>query len=336
MSENLVRSVLKEYIEAGVPDEKDPWPAIRAMLPQAHASDATTPITGQATETVAAQPQGYAPASARRFRVNGAMALVALLMVAGLTVLFVATRQPNVQPVPLSAIPLRSEFLPAGMVRHMVLTGSYTVDQSALNKPVTTTEQHREEFWLAQGQTHPLMKDVVTVPISATNWLDDNAYYSYEPAKGNEISWGPYNPQLLVSVLPDPEIITNTLQMQNAHLVGNDTLNGRPVVVITVGDVATPAATPTAKVGSSYKNKVVTYWIDRETNQVLQYSIETTTVGGAQSGLVERTVNKIALDELLPRSAFPADFFNFTLPEGTVFYNGLTPTPAITPAPGKP
>ena len=47
-------------------------------------------------------------------------------------------------------------------------------------------------------------------------------------------------------------------------------------------------------------------------------------------------MNKIALDELLPRSAFPADFFNFKLPEGAVLFNMETPTPERTAAPGKP
>lgn len=336
VSENLVRSVLKEYIEGDMPGKKDPWPAISAMLPTALDGSAAPLINEQATRAMAAQSQTQTLPGGRRLRVNMAMALIALLVLAGLSAIFVATRQ---QPSPLAALPLSGDFLPTGMVRHMVLTGTLTTDRRALGGTVETTEQHHEEFWLTQGQNHPLMKDIVTVPISATNWLDDNAYYSYEPAKGNTVSWSKYDPQLLVSLLPDPEIVTKTLQIPSAHIVGNDVLDGRPVVVIKFGDANSvrPAPTGTATKGvSSYLNTIATYWIDRETNQLLQYSLENTTVGSAQAGLIEKTVNKIALDELVPRSAFPADFFDFKLPEGTVLFNMETPTPERSAAPGKP
>jgi hypothetical protein len=338
MSENLVRSVLKEYIEGDMPGAKDPWPAIKALLPSAYAQSASATTSGlpsgapQPVPTIALRDR-------RSFKLNAAMALVAMLALAGLTtVLIMAIRQPNVNPVPALGT-TGGEFLPANMVRHMVLTGTLTTDGSALGGPVETTEQHHEEFWLTQGQSHPLMRDVVTVPISATNWLDDSGYYSYEPAKGNTINWSAYDPQSLASLIPDPEIVTKTLQIPNAHLVGNDTLDGRPVIVISAGDPNSlrPAPTSTATKGvTSYLNTVVTYWIDRKTNQLLQYSIVSTTVRGAQVGLIEKTVNKIALDELLPRSAFPVDFFDFKLPEGTVLLNVNTPTPERTTAPGKP
>jgi hypothetical protein len=185
------------------------------------------------------------------------------------------------------------------------------------------------------------MRDVVTMPVSMTNWLDDSGYYEYEPAKSNEINRSNYDPQLLASLVPDPDIITKSLQIPTAHLVGNDTLDGRPVVVISYGDANTlmPAPTSTSAKGTSgslYVSKVVTYWIDRETNQLLQYSSETTTVGGTHDGLKDTVVNKIALDELLPRSNFPADFFTFKLPEGAVLVEAQTPTPDPPSAPGKP
>jgi hypothetical protein len=333
VSENLVRSVLKEYIEGDMPNEKDPWPAISAMLPQALDGTAAPLKNEQSSRAMAVQSETRTLAGRHRLRVNMAMALIALLVLAGLSTVFVATRQ---QPAPLAALPLSGEFLPAGTVRHMVYTGNTVLDRSALGGTVETTEQHHEEFWLAQGQSHPLMKDIVTVPISATNWLDDSGYYSYDPAEGNTVSRSDYDPQVLVTLLPDPEIITKSLQLPSAHLVGKDTLDGRPVLVISYGDPNSlrPAPTSTATKGvTSYMNTVVTYWIDRETNQLLQYSLESKTVRGAQVGLIEKTVNKIALDELLPRSAFPADFFDFKLPEGAVMFNVETPTPERT---GKP
>ena len=335
MSENLVRSVLKEYIEAEMPDKKDPWPAIKALLPSAYSESASTTTPGFPSGAVQPVPTVALPGR-RSFKFNAAMVLVAMLGLAGLTtVLIMAIRQPNVNPVPVLGT-TGGEFLPAGMVRHMVLTGTVTTDGSALGGPVETTQQHHEEFWLTQGQNHPLMRDIVTVPISATNWLDDSGYYSYEPAKDNTVSWSKYDPQLLAPLLPDPEIITKTLQIPNTHLVGNGSLDGRPVVVISSDDPNSlrPAPTSTATKGvTSYMNTVVTYWIDSETNQLLQYSLENTTVRGAQVGLIEKTVNKIALDELLPRSAFPEDFFDFKLPEGTVMFNMETPTPERTSKP---
>jgi hypothetical protein len=338
MSENLVRSVLKEYIEGDMPGKKDPWPAIRAMLPQAHEKRAATTTPDALGATPQAGPTIVLPGR-RRFRLNAAMALVVVLTLAGLTTALILTiRQPNVDPVPAPGM-VGGEFLPAGMVRHMVYTSDQTVDRRALGGSVATTQQHREELWLTQGQSHPLMKDLVTVPISATNWLDDSGYYSYEPAKDNTVSWSKYDPQLLAAIIPNPEIITQGLQMPNAHLVGNDTLDGRPAVVIVVGDSNTLIPAPTASTTKgvpSYNNTIVTNWIDPVTNQLLQYSIESTTVRGVDVGLIEKTVNKIALDELLPRSAFPADFFDFKLPEGTVLFNVNTPTPERTAAPGKP
>ncbi|MEP6775200.1 MAG: hypothetical protein ABJA50_06340 [Chloroflexota bacterium] len=336
MSENLVRSVLKEYIEGDMPGKKDPWPAISAMLPQALDGSAAPLINEQATRAMAAQSQAHTLPGGRRFRVNMAMALIALLVLTGLSAIFVATRQ---QSAPLASLPLTREFLPAGMVRHMVYTGNTITDRSALGGTVETIEQHHEEFWLAQGQSHPLMKDIVTVPISFTNWLDDSGYYSYDPAGGNTVSRSDYDPQVLVTLLPDPEIITKSLQIPGAHLVGNDTLDGRLAVVISYGDPNTLRAAPTStatKGVTSYMNTVVTYWIDSETNQLLQYSSESAIVRGAQIGLIEKTVHKIALNELLPRSMFPANFFNFKLPEGAVLSNGETPTPERTAAPGKP
>ena len=309
MSENLVRSVLKEYIEGDMPNGKNPWPAISAKLPTANGNSAAL----AEVETERQQPGRTVTLPGRRgFRLNIAMALVAVLALAGLTAVFIAARQRGVNlglPLASSGTPTGSEFLPTGMVRHIVLTGSLEMDGTALGGTVETTEKHHEEFWLTQGQSHPLMKDVVTAPISATNWLDDSGYYEYESSKVAQVVRSAYDPQLLAALLPDPEIVTKTLQLPNAHLVGNDTLDGRPAVVIAVPSNDTASATPSAKPGTTHKNTVTTYWIDRNTNQLLQATIEITTVGGSQNGLIDKTVNKIALDELLPRSAFPADFF---------------------------
>ena len=85
MKDDVVRSVLKEYIEGDMPDKKDPWPIIRAMLPEGSAEHATTPTLGRTAESMIAKPpQARIQPGARKFRVNAAMALVALVVLAGL------------------------------------------------------------------------------------------------------------------------------------------------------------------------------------------------------------------------------------------------------------
>jgi hypothetical protein len=334
MSEQLVRSVLKEYIEGDMPERKDPWTAIEARLTQAKTdgggstASAFTPSQPR-TERTAALPGGRG----LRVNVNAAMALVALLTVVGVIWMLAVSNRPDVNITHTPAAPPSGEFLPAGWVRHMVLTGTLTIDGSALGGPVETTEQHHEEFWLAQGQSHPLMRDVVTVPISATNWLDDNGYYEYEPAKGDQITWSAYDPQVLPLILPDPGIFTKTMQMPNARLVGEDTLDGRSVTVIEVPGSTPAQGTPSAKDGLVHKDSVTTYWIDRQTSQLLQVSGVITTVGGSQNGLVSRTLNKTAVDELLPRDSFPADFFTSGVPGVTMPFGSQTPTMSVPGAP---
>ena len=80
------------------------------------------------------------------------------------------------------------EFLPAGKVRHMILTGTlYTTQVGAKSALSQTTEEHREAFWLAAGKDHALMRDQVLIPISTTNLLDYNAYYESNPDQKGQI-----------------------------------------------------------------------------------------------------------------------------------------------------
>ena len=73
MKEDLVRSVLKEYIEGDMPDKKDPWPAIRAMLPGVNEERVTTSTFGHTAESMTAKPpQAHIQPGARKFRVNAA------------------------------------------------------------------------------------------------------------------------------------------------------------------------------------------------------------------------------------------------------------------------
>jgi hypothetical protein len=158
------------------------------------------------------------------------------------------------------------------------------------------------------------MRDQVTVPVSATNWLDDNGYYEYIPSQGSEVHKYPYDPKYLAAVIPDPEIVTETLKEPNAHIAGNEVLNGRFALVIEV-----PGQTVSAR-GTALAT-TTKYWIDTKTNQLLQIESVTTIAGGLQQGPTERTVNKLVLDELKDRSEFPADFFTFMLPPGGVLDN---------------
>ncbi len=61
-----------------------------------------------------------------------------------------------------------SPFLPAGKVRHLVLTGTLSILAGARDGEPLSKEVHHEEFWLTQGTSHPLMRSAVSVPVSST------------------------------------------------------------------------------------------------------------------------------------------------------------------------
>jgi hypothetical protein len=219
---------------------------------------------------------------------------------------------------------MEETFLPAGKVRHLILTGTHTTGDGG-----QTTETHREEFWLTRGESHPLMRNEVTVPVTTMTWLDDNAYYEYQP-ENNQVRKYRDGVRYLAAVVPDPEFLTKTLQMDNARLVGDDTLDGRPVVIITVSNNGTSDPTPPSESKSSATTTTVTYWIDRQTMQVLQVS-QVVTPPTSSTNPVGKTVNKVVLNELLDRSTLPPDFFEFTLPPGATLIEEDTAPSTPTP-----
>jgi hypothetical protein len=336
MSATFVRNIVREYIESNRPSNLNMWPAIRDEAQKDALENKAGPLnvpgtTVQWRSNVNVPPRVAQPAATlgkNRFRISVVMAWGALLALAAITLVFV-TGSRFQRASPQAA---KNAFLPTGKVRHMIYTGTYTVADN-----VQTNESHHDEFWLTEGGSHTLMRSIVTVPISAMTWLDDNAYYEYEPAKGNMVHKYPYDPKYLAGALPDPEIVTKTLQIPNARLVGDDTLSGRPVVVIMVSSTnsnepSVPAQTPVAREASFHTGTTGKYWIDRENNQLLQFSTVVTLIGGPQDGLVkEESVNKIALNELIDRSALPADFFEFKLPPGATLVQGEFPFSVPTP-----
>jgi hypothetical protein len=336
-----IERILQEEASANVPDDINLWPHIREAAKRGGPLGSYESLIGEtmqweggalgSPDSVSAQSQASIALKGRRkdvflgirrFRLNMAMALVALLSVAGLLIASIAGTGFQA----LLSHPEEGAFLAPGKVRHMIYTGTYTVDGV-----VQPSESKQEEFWLTEGKSHPLMRTQVTVPTTIMTWLDDHAYYEYEPNKGNQVRKYPYDPKYFAAVLPDPEIITKTLQMPDARLVGDDTLDGRPVVVITVSSSNAPSPPPPMKGASPYVATTVTYWIDRHTKQILQITMVNTTVGGPQDGLVrDKTLNKITLNELMDRSDLPADFFEFKLPPGATLVENpafSTPTP---------
>jgi|GEM_PF-4838076 len=314
-----IERILQEEASANVPDDLNLWPRIRevaqtvgpyqSLIGETEGTEGRepgplypVPARSQASVTSGSDRRKVLP-GIRRFRLNMASAMVALLALAALVIAFIAG-------LSFEASSSRTEegvFLPPGKVRHMIYTGTYTVDGV-----VQPSESKQEEFWLTDGKSHPLMRTKVTMPHTATTWLDDNAYYEYEPDKGNQVRKYPYDPKYLAAVVPDPEIITKTLQMPGARLVGNDTLDGRPVVVVAVPNGPT---------------RTITYWIDRQTNQILQIIVAPSE---SSTGPAEKVVNRIALNELIDRNDLPSDFFEFKLPPGAALVENpafSTPTP---------
>jgi outer membrane lipoprotein-sorting protein len=300
MSATFVRKVVQDYAESNRPGNLDLWPLIRhkvlmgQIAPQlaigmGSEDPGMSPVSLATHGEVASRKQALSTPRMRRFRVNMAMAMVALLAVAGIAFVFIA----GIPTQLASPQPSDTTFLPPGKVRHMIYTGTIIRDGGA--QPV---ENHREEFWVTKENDHVLMRTKVTVPDSIMTWLDNDAYYEYDLEKGNQVKKYPYDEKYLAAVIPDPDILTKTLKLTNARLVGDDVFDGRPVVVVTVDR----GAGGTAK-----------YWIDRQTNQLRQVE---GVISSSPSGPTERYVNKIALDELINRNELPADFFEFKLPPG--------------------
>ncbi|MDQ6694946.1 MAG: TlpA family protein disulfide reductase, partial [Chloroflexota bacterium] len=114
-------------------------------------------------------------------------------------------------------------------------------------------------------------------------------------------------------------MITTTLELRNAHLAGHDTICGRPVVVIETTSSGTPGAVSTSR-----------YWIDTQTEQLLQYTDVTTRTSGTEHARVEIRVDKLALDELQDRETLSSDYFAVRQPPGSVLASRTAS--AITPA----
>src|SRR5207249_4234614 len=101
MSEELVRAVLREHAESVMPGGQEPWPAIKRIIQTRHLENASAP-----------------------FRVNMAMALIALIALAALSIFFIMGIRSQVSPLQSG----ENAFVPTGKVRHMVLTGTYSVE----------------------------------------------------------------------------------------------------------------------------------------------------------------------------------------------------------------
>ena len=251
------------------------------------------------------------PRGRMRFALAGMGVALAIVVALGLTVLF-APGTPGLVGVPGGS----EQFLPAGKVRHMVYTKTYTSQEK--NKPPQSAEQNREEMWLIQGKDHPLMRSYVTVPITVSTWLDEDYLYAYEPVQGKYVTQQPYTQTILTHILPDPDIISRTLQQSPDAQVSDEILDGRPVTKIVITSNTPANLTQLPEGGSTYTTDSITSWIDKQTYQLLQFEGVITTTGGPKDGFVEKQLLKTTENELIDRSELPDDYFTFKLPPGAV------------------
>lgn len=214
------------------------------------------------------------------------------------------------------------QFIPAGKVR-MITLAQEQISTHTTGEVYTETT-HIEQFWLAPGTNHPLMKTHVTVPSELWTWIDENSYYEYDPNQSSQLRTYPYDPKYQASVLPDPNIITSTLALPGAVSLGETMLDGRRALLIEVTGQNQPSAQSTPTPDAPSKGAVeptpaepanveavantpssTRYWIDLQTNQLLRVEV----LDVAPDGSTKKFINYITQDVLISRDTLIADFF---------------------------
>lgn len=260
---------------------------------------------------------------------------------------------PRSEPTPVQGLDIAtpqpiSDFVPSGKVRHLIITHE---NSAPGQNPNTWTE----DVWLSNGQKHPIMKKTDILP-GLTTLVDDNAAWTYGPQFGNNVYKTDYDKKHFAEFIPDKQIIDEMLKQPNTRIVGNETLNNRPVMVLESLDnipanvqitnagnkpvvefasfsdgqpvvvhsdrsTTSPDVTPTITLSGSPTadlTEVIDYrlWIDSQTYQVIQQSYNNRFLKPKAGDKIIVYTRKITLDEVKEASDFPSDLFKFNAPAG--------------------
>jgi hypothetical protein len=321
-NEQRLTRTLQEYATQAVPDNLDPWPAIRERISETIPAQAPEePLPGRKSRAV--QP-------AAKWRKSAALGglVVSLATIAAL-VLLVAMASSNRTAAPVVE-DAKGPFVPEGMVRHIVMTDTTVQRQPGAKKDPPPTSAHWD-MWYVNGAKHLLMYSVYSwenildnsIQVTTrTTWVEDGAVYEYmqEPASAAStpsnsaatVSKYPYSPYWLGSLQPDPQIISDLLRLPNSRIAGNAIIDGRPAVEI----ISVPPDKYDTQHVVSHSQAEHRYWVDTTAHRIVQRQLVTRQITGPQPGLEITDTIKVVLYELKKESAFPPDFFQFKPPDG--------------------
>ncbi|MDQ6693696.1 MAG: hypothetical protein M3014_04645 [Chloroflexota bacterium] len=235
----------------------------------------------------------------------------------------------------------RNSFVPLGKVRHVDITGTgvYTDTPSLANKKHYGgggADSSTMEYWLASEGGRLLMREVdpLTAHLSMKSWyalLTNEGYFDYsdypppiEPGIGGTIARHPYSTDYIpayttgyasINLVPDPQIMDRVLSIPHAQVLEDTVLDGRHVALVEargLPDYPTPV-----NVSIPYSTTTdLRFWVDRNTQRIMQAKSSVTITSGDQRGVQYGLMVKVTTDELVDRRTLPADFFVFKLPAG--------------------
>jgi hypothetical protein len=241
-----------------------------------------------------------------RLAFAGLAASVALVALLSLPLLFGGGTPTAAAAEILQKAEVANAFVPAGQVRHLVI--SATTDSTVADARTFTST---EEVWLANGERHLLLRKTAPAPFPDV-LIGEQRVWVHQPPE-NTVYQLAYDPRFLAEYVPNQQLIGQLLQHSGTRLAGTTTLNGREVLVLERVTERPPADLP---LGDDVIDARL--WIDPQTYRVVQWqSINRQVLGGRFTGKEDTTTRTITLDEVRDAGQFPAELFTFTLPPGT-------------------
>jgi hypothetical protein len=322
-----VAEILRKDAEEAVHDHVTVIPSVHAVLnsatlqgKQPGADVATGSVYVGPVQKLSSQPHVYFKGTRSLLRFAG-LGVVLALLITSLAFLSARTHTASAAEI-LRKASAASSFVPAGKIRHIVVTHSDDVSGSG---GATT-----DEVWLANGRSHLLMWKPATVapggqslPYGGAVLINDEAIWRFKPDGMSVTKLAFYDGALSMDAfLPNQAAVDKLLHDPQTTVLGADTLQGRDVVVIEghVGSFVSGSPLEIALGRSKgYDTAQHDYklWIDTRTYQIVQEQHYITWEGTGPTGHHKITDTKlITKDEVVDASSVSADLFTFKLPAG--------------------